>query len=109
MNINIPLTMRKCTDKCDGRCQRKWKYKANQAKPESDSAIGTHLLNSVECGRGYDEDFFRILSEAGSAFHLKLCEAVLIILRDASLCRQKKFFRSATVLKLLPKVLAIVD
>ena len=79
------------TDRCNGRCQPKRKCKANQPKPESDSAIGTRLLSGVECGNSYNEDCFRILSRARSAFHLKVLEAVFIKLWDPSLCRQKEF------------------
>ena len=49
MRKHVPLATRKGTDRRNGRCQHKWKYKANQARPETDSAIGTHLLSSVEC------------------------------------------------------------
>ena len=91
MRQHIPLAIRKGTDRCNDRCQPKRKCKANQPKPESDFAIGTHLLNSVECGNSYNKDCFRILSRAGSAFHLKVLEAVFIKLRNPSLCRQKEF------------------
>ena len=91
MRQQIPLTIRKGTDRCNGCCQPKLKCKANQPKPESDSAIGTHLLNSVECGNSGNEDCLGILSKERSAFHLKILEAVFINHRDPSLCRQKEF------------------
>ena len=90
MRQHISLAIRKGTDRCNGRCQPKQKCKANQPKPESDPAIGAHLLSSVDCGNSY-EDCFRILSRARSAFHLKVLEAVFIKLRDPSLCRQREF------------------
>ena len=97
------------TDRCNDRCQPKRKCKTNQAKQESDSAIGTHLLSSVECGNSYNEECFRSLSWATSAFHLKVLEAVLLNFGIPHLADTRSFFRSATVLKLLPKVFALVD
>ena len=84
--VNPSLTNRGKT-----RCQPKQKCKANQSKPESDSAIDTHLMSSVECGNSNNEDFFCSLSRARSAFHLKALEAVFIKLREPLLCRQKEF------------------
>ena len=46
----VPLATRNSTDRCNSRCQPKQKFKANLAKPESKSDIGTHLMRSVECG-----------------------------------------------------------
>ena len=45
---------------CLGRCQPKQACKAKQATPGSDSAIGTHLLNSVWYGNSDNKDCFRI-------------------------------------------------
>ena len=50
------------------------------------------LLSSVECGNSYNEDCFRILSRARSAFHLNVLETVFIKLRDPLFCRQKESF-----------------
>ena len=91
MRQHIPLAIRKGTDRCNGRCQPKRKCKANQVKLDCDSAIGTHLLSSVECDNNYNEDCFRILSGARSALHLQVLEAVFIKFRDPSLCREKEF------------------
>ena len=78
--------MRKGTDKCNGRCQPKQKCKANQTEPESDSAIGTHVLSCVARGNSYDEVCFPILGRARSAFHLKVLEAVFIETSGSLLC-----------------------
>ena len=78
MRQHIPLAIRKGTDRCNGRCQPKQKCKSNQPKPESDSAIGTHLLSSNECGDSYNKDCFRILSRARSAFHVKVWKLYLL-------------------------------
>ena len=61
------------------------------AKQGSDKAISTHFLSGNDCGSNYGKDCFRILCMARSAFYLKVLEAVLIKLRDPSLCRQKEF------------------
>ena len=58
MRQHIPLAIRKCTDRCSGRCEPKRIRKANEPKLESGSTIGT--LNSVECDNSYNEDYFRI-------------------------------------------------
>ena len=65
---NVPLAIRKDTHRCNGCCQSKQKCKANQPKPESDAAIGTHLLSSVECGNSYNEDCFCTFSRARKEF-----------------------------------------
>ena len=52
----------------------------------------------------------RILSRARSAFHLKVLESVFIkTLGSLAMQTEGVCFRSATVLKLPPKVLALVD
>ena len=86
-----PLAIRKGTDRYNSRCPPQRKCKAIQAKEESDSAIGTNLLRSVECGNSYNEDRFRILSRARSAFHLKVLEAVFIKRRDPHFADRKLF------------------
>ena len=60
------LAISKGTDKCNDRCQPKRKCNANLAKPERDSAAGTHLMSSVTCGNSHNGDCFRILSKARS-------------------------------------------
>ena len=58
---------------------RKWKAKSKtQFKPESDSAIGRHLLESNQCACNYSDSQFKILITARSQFHLSLLEAVYI-------------------------------
>ena len=58
---------------------RKCKAKSKtQFEPESDSAIGQHLLESNQCARNYSDSQFKILTTARSQFHLSLLEAVYI-------------------------------
>ena len=56
-----------------------------QFEPQSDSAIGQHLLKSNQCTRNYSHSQFKILTTARSQFHLRLLEALYI-------SRQKKIF-----------------
>ena len=55
MREHVPLAITKGTDRCNGRCQPKRKCKVSLAISESDSAIGTHLLSSNECGKNYSQ------------------------------------------------------
>ena len=61
------------------------------SQPESDSAIGQHLLESNQCARNYSDSQFKILTTARSQFHLSLLEAVYISRIKPDLCRQKQF------------------
>ena len=71
---------------------RKCKAKSKtQFEPESDSAIGQHLLESNQCARNYSDSQFKILTTARSQFHLSLLEAVYISRKKPDLCRQKQF------------------
>ena len=71
---------------------RKCKAKSKtQFEPESDSAIGQHLLESNQCARNYSDSQFKILTTARSQFHLSLLEAVYISRIKPDLCRQKQF------------------
>ena len=49
-----------------------------QFEPETDSAIGQHLLESNQCSRNYSDWWFEIFTTAHSQFHLSLLEAVYI-------------------------------
>ena len=70
---------------------RKCKAKSKtQFEPESDSAIGQHLLESNQCARKYSDSQFKILTTARSQFHLSLL-AVYISRKKTDLCRQKQF------------------
>ena len=62
-----------------------------QFEPESDSAIGQHLLEFHQCARNYSDSQFKILTTARSQFHLSLLEAVYISRKKPVLCRQKQF------------------
>ena len=71
---------------------RKCKAKSKtQFEPESDSAIGQHLLESNQCARNYSDSQFQILTTARSQFHLSLLEVVYISRKKPDLCRQKQF------------------
>ena len=73
------------------RTQPRRKCKANsktQFEPESDSAIGQHLLESNQCARNYSDSQFKILTTARSQFHLSLLEAVYIS-RKKQICAGK--------------------
>ena len=71
---------------------RKCKAKSKtQFEPESDSAIGQHLLESNQCARNYSDSRFKILTTAHSQFHLSLLEAVYVSRKKTDLCRQKQF------------------
>ena len=48
MRQHLPLPIRKGTNRSNSHCQPKQKFEANQLKPESDSAIGTHLLSKLQ-------------------------------------------------------------
>ena len=58
---------------------RKCKAKSKtQFEPESDSAIGRHLLESNQCALNYSDLQCKILTTARSQFHLSLLEAIYI-------------------------------
>ena len=65
--------------------------KKTQFEPESDSAVGQHLLKSNQCARNYSDSRFKILTTVRSQFHLSLLEAVYISRKKTDLCRQKQF------------------
>ena len=70
---------------------RKCKAKSKtQFEPESDSAIGQHLLESSQCARNHSDSQFKILTTARSQFPLSLLEAVYISRKKTDLCRQKQ-------------------
>ena len=62
-----------------------------QFEPESDSAIGQHLLESNQCAPNYSDSQFKIPTTARSQFHLSLLVAVYISRKKTDLCRQKQF------------------
>ena len=71
---------------------RKCKAKSNtQFEPESDSAIGQHLLESIQCARNYSDSQFKILPTARFQFHLSRLETVYNSRKKTYLCRQKQF------------------
>ena len=70
------------------KCKAKRK---TQFEPESDSAIGQHLLESNQCARNYSDSRFKILTTARSQFYLSLLEAVYTSWKKSDLCEQKQF------------------
>ena len=65
----------------------KQKVRLNSNQPESDSAIGQHLLESYQCARNYSDSRFKVLTTACSQFHLSLLESVYISRKKLVLCR----------------------
>ena len=63
-------------------------HSKTQFEPESDSAIGQHLLESNQCARNYFDSQLKILTTACSQFHLSLLEAVYIS-RKKQICAGK--------------------
>ena len=53
-------------------------YCKTQFEPDSDSAIGQHLLESNQCASNYSDLRFKILTTVRSQFHLSLLEAIYI-------------------------------
>ena len=51
--------------------------KQNDTKPDSDSAIGQHLLENEQCVINYANKWFSILATSRSFFHLNLLEAIM--------------------------------
>ena len=70
------------------KCKAKRK---TQFEPESDSAIGQHLLESNQCARNYSDSRFEILITTRSQFHLSLLEVIYISRKKPDLCGQKQF------------------
>ena len=69
---------------------RKCKAKSRtHFEPESDSAIGQHLLESNQSARNYSDSRFKILTIARSQFHLSLLEAVYISRKKQQICAGK--------------------
>ena len=94
------------------RTQPKRKCKAKsktQMKPESDSAIGQHLLESYQCARNYSDSQFKILTTARSQFHLSLLEAVYISRKKTDLCRQKQIVFTLQLFRKDQSLLALID
>ena len=88
---------------------RKCKAKSKtQFEPESDSAIGQHLLESSQCARNYTDSQFKILTTARSHFHLSLLEAVYVSRKTPDLCRQKQFVFTLQLFRLKPAVIGSI-
>ena len=69
---------------------RKCKAKSKtQFEPQSDSAIGQHLLESNQCARNYFDSQFKIVTTARSQFRLSLFEAVYISQKKNRLVQAK--------------------
>ena len=87
-----PQTSRPRDERVTSRPTRKCKAKSKiQFEPESDSAIGQHLLESNECARNYSGSWFKVLTTGRSQFHLSRLEAVYSLWKKTDLHRQKQF------------------
>ena len=56
-----------------------------------ESAIGQHLIANPDCAKTYTDEYFRIIGQSRSYFHLSLLESVYIKTQNLVLCRQKGF------------------
>ena len=65
--------------------------KTSVSNPNSDSAIGLHLLQNKNCADNYNNNMFTILATSGSSFRLATLEAIFIKTLGPVLCRQKEF------------------
>jgi hypothetical protein len=102
-NDYVGKTTRRLTDRMKEhvpRCVRR--YLENPTGNYSDnttlvnaslkSSVAKHLLkNHATCGREYDDKCFKILRCCSSDFELKVCEAVLILTLEPTLCIQREF------------------
>ena len=87
---------------------RKCKTKSKtQFKPESDSAISQHLLESNHCARNYSDSRLKILTTARSQFHLSLLETVYISRKKKQICAGKAVRIHSTTVSVGTKPAAI--
>ena len=80
INQHVPLAIRK----------HKTDRKLPDASTQS-SAIGKHLCESADCAAAYTPDWFTVLEQARTSFHLATLEATYIASMKPILCRQKTF------------------
>ena len=56
------------------------------------SSVAKHLLDYYStCGKTYSIDNFKILRQCNTNFQLTVCEAVMILTLEPTLCIQQKF------------------
>ena len=55
------------------------------------SSVSQHLLENKHCGINYDASAFTVLHQGNNANHLKVLEAIFIILLEPELCKQQEF------------------
>ena len=53
-------------------------------------ALAEHVINNHNCASSYSADFFTILSQSHSNYHLKVLETVHILTHKPSLCKQSE-------------------
>ena len=83
---------------------RKCKAKSKtQFEPESDSAIGQHLLESNQYACNYSDSQFKILTTARSQFHLSLLEAVYISRKKNRFVQAKAVYIHSTTVSVRSK------
>ena len=77
---------------CKQKYQKEPKSENTQITPTAPTtAIGKHLLNNPECLTKFNKNFFSILAQARSKYHLSILESIFINSMKPSLCVQKNY------------------
>ena len=79
---------------------RNWMIYGTNKPIKSQSAIGEHLLNNLECAKNYNDNMFSIVCKGRNMYHLSVLESIFIKTSKPSLCKQK-FVYNSNLLKLL--------
>ena len=105
---HVPKAIKQKTTLTRTQPNRKCKAKSKtQFEPESDSAIGQHLLESNQCARNYSDSPFKILTTARSQFHLSLLEAVYILRKKNRFVQAKAVRIHSTTVSVRSKLAGI--
>ena len=70
------------------------KHKSDKKLPDANkqsSAVAKHLCENADCAAAYNPDWFTILDQGRTSFHLSTLEASYIASMKPILCRQKTF------------------
>ena len=73
--------------------------KKNNPKMTCDLDIGQHLITNPECANTCTDDNFRIISQAGSYFHLSVVESVYIKTQSPAFVNKKELIFSLGLFK----------
>ena len=73
---------------------RKWMTYGTNKPIKSQSAIGEHLLNNLECAKNYNDNKFSIVCKGRNMYHLSVLESLFIKTNKPSLCKQKLVYNS---------------